>query len=49
MLALSYKKVIIIPDISLFTELSGPGIYKFDSPDELQKQIQSMSKKVSQI
>lgn len=42
MLALSYKKNIIIPNIGCLKELSGPGIYKFNSQSELKNQIDTI-------
>lgn len=47
MLALSYKKEIVIPNISCLKELSGPGVYKFNSQTELHDQIHTIAAKIT--
>jgi len=47
MLALSYKKEVIIPDIGFFKELSGPNIYKFNSQSELKNHINTIAANLS--
>ncbi len=39
MLAISYRKDIIMPNIGCLKELSGKGIYKFNSQNELEQQL----------
>ena len=45
MLALSYKKDVIIPNIRFLQELAGPHIYKFNSYNELKDQIEAVTRK----
>lgn len=47
MLALSYQKKIVIPNISCLKELSGPDIYKFNSQTELKERICTIAADIS--
>ena len=48
MLALSYKKRIILPESICFNSLSDPGILKFNSKDELKNHISTVARKIKQ-
>lgn len=44
-LALSYKKDMVVPNIGCLKELSGPNIFKFNSQSELKNQIEAVAAK----
>lgn len=47
MLALSYKKKIVIPNIGCLKGLSGPDIYKFNTQTELKERIHAIAVEIS--